>query len=308
MAYEIFPNIILFLAIIGILAIFFRHVPEAVAEGDVDNSSESGKNGGSEIQQKGFVGWLLKIGLNLRDGFGVAWKSTKKATGFVAGKVWHFMLEAKDLKQGQILASKFARMVKPSSLRYTQNSVHGPMHEAEELFTTGKYDQAEEKYFSIIAKFPHEYTAYEGLVKIYIQQKQYDNLEETLEYLVRHVPDNDSYLAQYGNALMSTRQYSAAIAAYNKSIAINELIPARFANLALSHQAIGDKAAAKDNFYKASELEPSNIQYLIMLADAMVALEQTEEALELLAKAKEMLPGDSEEISKQIRKIYSERS
>lgn len=300
MAYEIVPNIILFVAIIAVLAIFFRHVPEAVAEGESSRNQKGGSLGGS---MGGVNDAVPGIGARLRMLAAKTWLLIKKASVFIGGKVWQFMLEAKDLKQGQILASKFARMVKPTSMRYTQNAVHSPMHEAEELFAAGKYDEAEKKYFSIITKFPHEYTAYEGLVKIYIQQKQYDNLEETLEYLVRHVPENDSYWAQYGNALMSTRQYTAAIDAYDKSVAINALIPARFANLGLTYKAIGDNGAAKTNFQKASELEPSNLQYLVMLTDVMAEMEQNDSAIELLSKAKEMLPGDAEEISKQMAKI-----
>jgi tetratricopeptide (TPR) repeat protein len=305
MAYEIIPNIILFVAIIAVLAIFFRHVPEAVAEGEASRNEKGGASDGSISNNNDAV---LGIGVRLRALASKTWLLTKKASVFVGGKVWQFMLEAKDLKQGQILASKFARLVKPTSMRYTQNAVHSPMHEAEELFAAGKYNEAEKKYFSIITKFPHEYTAYEGLVKIYIQQKQYDNLEETLEYLVRHVPGNDSYWAQYGNALMSTRQYTAAIDAYNKSVAINALIPARFANLGLTYKAIDDNTAAKTNFQKASELEPSNLQYLVMLTDVMAEMEQNASALELLAKAKEMLPGDADEISKQMAKITREQS
>jgi tetratricopeptide (TPR) repeat protein len=305
MAYEIVPNIILFVAIIAVLAIFFRHVPEAVAEGETSRNEKDGVSGGSlgasSDMNSGIGARLHALGLK-------TWLLLKKASVFVGGKVWQFMLEAKDLKQGQILASKFARLVKPTSMRYTENAVHSPMHEAEELFAVGKYDEAEKKYFSIITKFPHEYTAYEGLVKIYIQQKQYDNLEETLEYLVRHIPENDSYWAQYGNALMSTRQYTAAIDAYNKSVAINALIPARFANLGLTYKAIGDNAAAKTNFQKASELEPSNLQYLVMLTDVMADMQQNDSALELLAKAKDMLPGDADEISKQMAKITPESS
>jgi tetratricopeptide (TPR) repeat protein len=303
MAYEIVPNIILFVAIVAVLAIFFRHVPEAVAEGEASKRENSGISGGSVGNNNDIVSG---IGARLRVLASKTWILTKKASVFVGGKLWQFMLEAKDLKQGQILASKFARMVKPTSMRITQNAVHSPMHEAEELFAASKYDEAEAKYFSIITKFPHEYTAYEGLVKIYIQQKQYDNLEETLEYLVRHVPENDSYWAQYGNALMSTRQYTAAIEAYDKSVAINALIPARFANLGLTYKAIGDNAAAKINFQKASELEPSNLQYLVMLTDVMAEMEQNDSALELLTKAKEMLPGDADEISKQMGKLSSE--
>ncbi len=280
---------------------FFRHVPEAVEAGaKIESKTSDESSDKSNVRGK----WYAK------DYPAAVARATRavvqpmRRVGSKAGqKAWQFMLEAKDLKQGQILASKFARMVTPTSLRYTNTAVHTPMGDAEELVAAGKFDEAEQKYFEVLKKFPHEYTAYEGLVKIYLQQKQYDNLSETLEYLVRHVPENDSYWAQYGNVLMSTRQYAQAIPALLKSVELNHLVPVRFANLGLSYQAVGDKESAKANFQKASELEPSNIQYLVMLSDAMISLGENEQAMELLRNAQTMLPNDQGEIEKQLEKI-----
>ena len=313
MAYEIIPNAILFVAIAGVLGMFFRHVPEAVEAGSArpqkkradssivtTDSAVSNKNNAQNVNGKWYTKDLPALFARTT---GVVAKPVKRVGAVVGKKAWQFMLEAKDLKQGQILASKFARMVTPSSMRYTSPAVHTPMTDAEDLVAAGKLDEAELKYFEVLKKFPHEYTAYEGLVKIYLEEKQYENLSETLEYLVRHVPENDSYWAQYGNVLMSMRQYSQAITALEKSVELNHLIPARYANLGLSYQAIGDINSAAENFKKACELEPSTVQYLIMYTDALSQLGQKERALEILGNALEMLPNDKSEIEKQMEKI-----
>jgi tetratricopeptide (TPR) repeat protein len=306
MAYEIIPNTILFAAIAGMLGMFFRHVPEAVEAGieqqqkQVDltgNIPDAIKAEASKWYKKDFPAIFLRSTT-------VVWKPVQKAGSVVGQKAWQFMLEAKDLKQGQILASKFARMVTPTALRYTNSAVHTPMSDAEELVAAGRFDEAEQKYFEVLKKFPHEYTAYEGLVKIYLQQKQFDNLAETLEYLVRHVPENDSYWAQYGNVLMSTRDYAKAITAFVKAVELNPLVPSRFANLGLSYQAEGDHEHAKASFQKASELEPSTIQYLVLLADSMVQLDEREAAIQRLQQAAEMLP-ENLEIRKKIFALQS---
>lgn len=307
MAYEIIPNAILLVAIAGVLGLFFRHVPEAVEAGMKDEQKKlaMASESADRIAEPVLNGkWYERdYPAVVKRSTAIVWKPIRKAGTVVGKKAWQFMLEAKDLKQGQILASKFARMVTPTALRYSNTAVHTPMSDADELVTAGRFDEAEQKYFAVLKKFPHEYTAYEGLVKIYLQQKQYDNLSETLEYLVRHVPENDSYWAQYGNVLMSTRQYAQAIPVLEKAVELNALIPARFVNLGLSYQATGDMLSAKANFQKASELEPSNIQYLVFLTDTMIQIDEKEKAIEVLMQAKEMLPDSEAEIEKQLDKV-----
>jgi tetratricopeptide (TPR) repeat protein len=306
MAYEIIPNVILFTTIVAVLVILFRHVPEVVdttganRTDHIKDGSESStlQNDNSHVLikfYKHFISSASAISKNI-------WNIIKTAALYVAKKVWHFMLEAKDLKQGQILASKFARIVTPSSLRYTNSAVHMPMVEAEELLAAGKFGEAEQKYFDVIKDFPHEYTAYEGLVKIYIQEKQFDNLTETLEYLVKHVPENDVYWAQYGNVLMSTRHYEKAVDAYKESIKFNNLIPARYANLGLSYQALNNKEAAAENLDKACELEPANEQYLELWVELMLQLDGREKCIERLSKVVEMFP-EKESIAKRLAEL-----
>lgn len=301
MAYEIIPNVILFAAILAAAAMVFRRMPE-IADADTAQRKVPKAAAGAPAVPEGVVGRARHYAQR-----GVAVISSASATAWrwtsaTSKKVWHFMLEAKDLKQGQILASKFARIVSPVAHRYTHSGVHGAMSKAEHEFSEGNFDEAEQAYFEVIRKFPHEYTAYEGLVKIYIQQKQYDNLSETLEYLVKHVPENDAYWAQYGNVLMSTRHYAEAAEAYRHSVELNQLIPARFANLALSLQAVGDKEGARQNFQKASDLDPANAQYLIMLADSMVQLEERGPALQQLRRGAEFLP-ENKEIKEKIAEL-----
>jgi len=305
MAYEIIPNVILFTTIVAALVILFRHVPEVVDTTGANRTDSSKKNSVAAAPNDlshGFVKFYKSFISGSLALLKSIWKIIQSALALVTKKVWHFMLEAKDLKQGQILASKFARIVTPSSLRYTDSAVHGPMIEAEELLAAGKLGEAEQKYFDVIKDFPHEYTAYEGLVKIYIQDKQFENLTETLEYLVKHVPENDVYWAQYGNVLMSTRHYEKAVEAFETSVKLNNLIPARYANLGLSYQALHNKEAAAENLDKACELEPANEQYLELWTDIMLQLDGREKCIERLSKVVEMFP-EKESVAKRLAEL-----
>jgi tetratricopeptide (TPR) repeat protein len=203
------------------------------------------------------------------------------------------MLEAKDLKQSQILASKFASFVKPKG-KVINIGAYNSIKKAERLFKDGDSDQAEQTYIQVIRKHPHEYTAYEGLIKIYFKQKKYDDIMEILEFLVSHNPTNDVYLAQLGNAYLSTRRFNDAIKVYEKSLELNELIPARFVNLGLAQQGAGKLVDAKINFKKAVDLDPSNMQYLMILVDALVKLDDKNAAIESLNAANQRDPENVE--------------
>ena len=253
--FQFIANLVLILCALGILVVFLRRIPEVVEEkGQLQFASPSAEVAAPD--NLGFFALLKSLGLSIKDFF-----------AFIGGSIWHFMLEAKDLKQSNILASKFASLVKPHN-RVINIGAFNSIKKADRLLKEGQLDEAEQTYIQVIRKHPHEYYAYEGLIKIYFKQKKYDDVQEILEFLVKHNPNNDLYLAQLGNVYLSTRRFRDAIEVYEKSLAINDLIPARFVNLGLAQQGAGDLESARKNFEKAVELDPTNKQYAEILASA----------------------------------------
>ncbi|MHB8871116.1 MAG: tetratricopeptide repeat protein [Candidatus Doudnabacteria bacterium] len=282
MSFTLIANLVLILAVLGVVVLFLRRLPEVV---------EKDKGGvESETEKQPFLKKASRVCKALSK---KAWKHIKNGTIFVSKKIWHFMLEAKDLKQSQILANRVARFVRPGD-RTVNIGMYSSLKKADRLISEGNFEEAEETLIQVIRKNPQEYLAYEGLMKIYIKQKKHDNAIEILEFLVKHNPQNDNYFAYLGNALLSTRRFSEAAEAYTKSLELNDLIPARFVNLGLSLQGAGKSEEAKPNFEKAVELEPGNMQYLLILIDSMVTLGEKQEALEKLKSVFEKHP---EEVS-----------
>ncbi len=282
MSFTLIANLILIFAVLGVVVLFLRRLPEAI-EKDKGNDDVAG-------EKQSFFKKASSVSRTLSK---KAWEHIKNGSIFVSKRIWRFMLEAKDLKQSQILANRVARFVRPGD-RSINIGMYSSLKKAERLISEGKLEEAEEVLIQVIRKHPHEYLAYEGLMKIYIKQKKHDNAIEILEFLVKHNPQNDNYFAYLGNALLSTRRFSEAADAYLKSLELNDLIPARFVNLGLSLQGAGKSEEAKPNFEKAVELEPGNMQYLLILIDSMVTLGEKEEAL---GKLKSVFEKHPEEVS-----------
>jgi tetratricopeptide (TPR) repeat protein len=276
MSLQIIPNIIIFVSLFGIVLLFVRRLPEALEEG----SNTVGFGGSSSIPVITF-GDAMSIGMHKSYAF------FKNA----AQKLWHFMLEAKDLQQGQILASKFARLMTPSAKRAPRvinMAAYNAIKKAESLFDKKDFETSEAEYIAVIRKYPHEYAAYEGLLKIYMAQKKYEEIVDILDYLIEHNPQNDTYLVQLGNVLLTSRKYKEAINSYQKSLQINNLVPSRYANIGLAYRALDDIDGAVEYFKQALDLEPANMQYLTMLVDVLVSRGDAEEARKMLNRGLEM--------------------
>ncbi|MEK7075805.1 MAG: tetratricopeptide repeat protein, partial [Patescibacteria group bacterium] len=162
MSFTLIANLILIFAVLGVVVLFLRRLPEAME-----------KDKGSDVE-KVKEPFLRKVSSVSRTLSKKAWKHIKNGSIFVSKRIWRFMLEAKDLKQSQILANRVARFVRPGD-RSINIGMYSSLKKADRLISEGNFEEAEEVLIQVIRKHPHEYLAYEGLMKIYIKQKKHDN-------------------------------------------------------------------------------------------------------------------------------------
>lgn len=262
--------VILILSGLGIIAVFLSKLPLAL------------------IVRPPGRGRILHAADGLVDYF---WQKIKR----LVHRMWQSVLEAKDIKPPTILTSQASRLKKvfririkesekepswlPEVAEHSVNVQPGPAAAAEPQHKT-----AEELYLETIKRDPNNKQAYEGLGRLYLQEKNYAEAVEIFEFLTKAEPNRDIYWSNLGISLYSTKQYRGASQAYEAALKINSKIPARWINLALCFEAIDEHQRALRAINKALELDLRNTNYLLLLADVYLKVSNRVRAEEVLTQ------------------------
>lgn len=238
MAYQLLPNLILLLSILGVFVLVLRRLPEATNLDQQDAAARAAP--GLRLMAKGLPAQAA---------------SRSRAVMAVAiRRVWHFMLEAKGMRQGPAVNYRIKKMWQRKTFAPTRN----------EAF-----------YLDQIKNFPKDLEQYNRLGQYYLDQKNFEEARNVYDYLTKHAPANSDYLAKLGYVLLRLQQYEAAVASYTKALGLDPSHPNRYYNLALAHSASRDWAQALGAMKKAVALEPNNQKYQQMLAETRNKISQS---------------------------------
>lgn len=235
MAYQFFPNIILLLSILGVFVLVLRRLPEATS---LDNrEAEAHAEPARLLEAKGLPALVASRG---------------KAVAVVAvRRVWHFMLEAKGLRQGPAINYKIKKIWR-----------------REPQADTAVRQPDEDYYLEQIKKAPRDLERYNKLGQFYLDRENYEEARNVYDYLVKHSPASHDYLAKLGYCNLKLGRHDQAVESYGKSLALDSSHPNRYYNLALAQTALGDSAAAAAALEKALVLDSNNIKYQTALTEA----------------------------------------
>jgi len=224
--------------------------------------------------------------------FGYLWRKFK----LLLGKIWHFILEAKDLKPPlPKLRMNIGQMSLPSPkkafrIRIRQSEAEPAwMPEAATLAPDENQD-IEHRYLEAIKRNPADVVAYEGLGRLYLQERNYDEAAETFEYLTRLDPNRDVYYSNLGLSLFSVKQFRKACNAYQKALDLNNKIPVRWINLALCLDNLDEPAKAVKATLQAVQLDRRNVNYQFLLADMYMKMGNKVRAEEVLQQILQIEP------------------
>ena len=209
--------------------------------------------------------------------------------------IWHFILEAKDLrppvKNLELnLNLPVERVKKIFRIRINQPKgdqawlpeVADTVASPAVVEQTEKPRTAEDVYLSAIKKDKNNKEAYEGLGRLYLQERNFEDAAETFEFLTHLDPTRDVYFSNLGLTYYSLGKYQNAARAYEKALRINSKVPARWINLALCFQAMDDPVKSIKAINSAIQLDARNTNYLNLLADTYLKVGNAVRAEEVL--------------------------
>lgn len=209
------------------------------------------------------------------------------------GKLWHHILEAKDLRPsaaakpaGSRTISKVKQVFK-IRIKQSESEPDWMPEVADSLDedkgeTAGPKQTPEEIYLAAIKKNPNDRQAYEGLGRLYLQEKNYQEAIEIFKFLTRLDPKKDVYWSNLGLSLYSIQEYLQAIASYEKALSINKKVPSRWINLSLCFEAMDEHGKAIKAILAALQLDKKNINYLTLLSEIYINVDNKIRAEEVL--------------------------
>lgn len=275
--FKLIPQLVVFFSILSIIIIVLRRLPEVtVAEED-----------GQDLLPESVVGFGPKKILDALS----TW-SKKIVTLFLA-----YAKAAKEHSGKVNYLERFSKALRldPVRPRFKAKQTAGGALDANVLTPdTASLDQSEKILIEIIQKNPSDKSAYENLGKLYLDRNKYTDAEEVYEYLTRNYPQEDAYFSKLGTVYFNLKKFDQAANAYNSAIALRGDLPNRYINLGLSHEAMGDFAAAAQAVRKALEKSPDNLSYLALLSEFLIKAGQTAGAQEILERILELEPTNAQ--------------
>ena len=236
LSYQIIPNIIFILSILGILLIILQRLPEAALE---EQNSPKEPRADVKLAAKGLpVEALSKV---------------KSTLAYWIKKAWNFILEAKDLKPHAAAGYRMKKIF--GGLPVLKKPV---VQNLPQTFNEVK----NEKYFLDVIKLqPKNLSNYDALGKFYTEQQNFADAKDIYLYLTSHQKANADYHARLAYCLYQLKDFTSAVQSYQKSVSLDSTQPNRYYNLALSQEAAGQMNEAAEALDKALELEPENTKY-----------------------------------------------
>lgn len=265
----IFVGTIFIGSLLALILLMISHVPKVIGESAVNRI---------------FLGHVW-----------VNFASYLKEKFLILGKsLWHFILEAKDMRPPKILNEQVEKVKKAFKVRVRKTQEEPIwLPEAEELSTIDSHEDIttpEDIYLKAIKKNPHKRDAYEGLGRLYMEEKKYSEAIETFKYLIAQDPGKDVYWSNLGLCYYLVQDFKQAIDSYERALNINSKVPMRWVNLSFCFDALDEHTKAIKAVLQALEIDQNNINYLNLLADLYLKVPNKIRAEEVLEKILEIDP------------------
>lgn len=179
------------------------------------------------------------------------------------------------------------------------------LEEAKSLLKDNNLPEAEKKFIEAISLNPQNVEVYEGLGKLYLESKQYDQAKEVFKHILKL--DNKNSYAYFALGVISLNNGDAVLARENylKAIEYKKHDASILIELAKSCQILGYNEEALSHLKEAVNIDSNNPKYLDYLIKASIDLKDKNLAENILYKLKEINPENKkiEEYKNEIKNL-----
>ncbi|HAZ28950.1 MAG TPA: hypothetical protein DCY48_04230 [Candidatus Magasanikbacteria bacterium] len=259
----ILPFFLILLSLATIIVIVIRKFPR-ISLLDVDNLPEV------KLERKKDEFWKKRVE-----------EKAKVSQKELSARLRPFFQRLKDIQlQFRQYVGKVERLLMQEKIRRFSGTGTKDKTQAEDIRTflqegqfalaNGSYEDAEEKFLSVIRLDQKNVDAYRGLGDVYYKLKKFDEAEETFQFLIQLDPEEDQTFVRLGELKEEEGNVVQAIEYYQQAILLNPNISSRFARLADVLREAGQQESALAAIQEAVELEPQNPKYLDNLTEVSI--------------------------------------
>lgn len=152
----------------------------------------------------------------------------------------------------------------------TNPEVQELLDKADVFFRKGELKAAEQHYLQAAAKDPRCSKAYSRLGVIYLETgEEWQDAEDAFRQALKTDSQNGYILNNLGLVLYHQDKYADAIRHFELAVRQDEFNANRHANLGKAYMAMRQYAKAESSFKKALKLEPNEMEYKDLLAEAI---------------------------------------
>ena len=144
------------------------------------------------------------------------------------------------------------------------------LEQAEQSFDRGELLQAEDLYIEALGLSPENVEAYGGLVKVYLESRDYKKARETCKFAIKLLSKKSGVNVEVGDK--------------------KHILACFYADLGDIYQIEGKELLAEKNYQEAVSLESNNPRFLDLLLKISIMLKNKHKALEIFDSLKEADP------------------
>lgn len=178
--------------------------------------------------------------------------------------------------RSKLLKQNFAKKVDQ------QQFLHQKLKDAAKLMTEKKYNDAEKKFIEILSLDDRNVSAYWGLGRLYAEQEDFEQAQETLKFLLKLQPGHNQARKLLAQVAGSRGDLVLAKQCLEQLIQVDPKDISCYLSLAAAQMGLENQSEAQIALQKGLLIEPNNPKLLDFLIEVSIVMHDADTANEAL--------------------------